>query len=36
LRVGDLRIVYLVEGDVSVVVLRVVRRSERTYRHLDR
>jgi mRNA interferase RelE/StbE len=36
LRVGDLRIVYLVQDDVSVVVLRVARRSERTYRRLDR
>ena len=36
LRVGDIRIVYLVEDDGSVVVLRVARRSERTYRRLDR
>jgi mRNA-degrading endonuclease RelE of RelBE toxin-antitoxin system len=35
LRVGDLRIVYLVDGG-SVVILRVARRSERTYRQLDR
>jgi mRNA interferase RelE/StbE len=36
LRVGAIRIVYVVENDGSVVVLRVARRSERTYRHLDR
>ena len=36
LRVGEIRIVYLVEDDGSVVVLRVARRSERTYRRLDR
>ena len=36
LRVGDLRIVYLVEDGDSVVILRVARRSERTYRQLDR
>jgi mRNA interferase RelE/StbE len=36
LRVGDLRIVYLVEGDGTVAVLRVARRSERTYRRVDR
>ena len=32
LRVGDLRIVYLVEDETTVVVLRIARRSERTYR----
>lgn len=33
LRVGDLRIVYLVDDDARlVVVLRVARRNERTYR----
>ena len=36
LRVGDLRIVYLVDADESVVVLRVARRSERTNRRVDR
>jgi mRNA interferase RelE/StbE len=36
LRVGDLRIVYLVENDRTVVVLRLARRSERTYRRMDR
>jgi mRNA-degrading endonuclease RelE of RelBE toxin-antitoxin system len=36
LRVGDLRIVYLVDDDASVVVLRVAKRSERTYRRVDR
>lgn len=36
LRVGNLRIVYLVEDDGTVVVLRVARRSERTYRRMDR
>jgi mRNA interferase RelE/StbE len=35
LRVGDLRIVYLID-DGSVVVLKVARRSERTYRRIDR
>jgi mRNA interferase RelE/StbE len=35
LRVGDLRIVYLID-DGSVVVLKVARRSERTYRRVDR
>jgi mRNA interferase RelE/StbE len=36
LRVGDLRVVYLVDEDGTVVVLRVARRSESTYRHLER
>ena len=37
LRVGDLRIVYLIdEGDRVVVILRVARRSESTYRGLER
>ncbi len=36
LRVGDLRIVYLIyEPERLVVVLKVARRSERTYRNLD-
>lgn len=36
LRVGDLRVVYLIEDeDRAVVVLRVARRSERTYRRLE-
>lgn len=36
LRVGDLRVVYLIEDeDGVVVVLRVARRSERTYRGLE-
>lgn len=36
-RVGDLRIVYLVDDDQAlVVVLRVARRSESTYRRLER
>jgi mRNA interferase RelE/StbE len=34
LRVGELRIVYMVEGDGTVVVLRAARRSESTYRRL--
>lgn len=35
LRVGDLRIVYLIDDAASlVVVLRVARRSERTYRRV--
>jgi mRNA interferase RelE/StbE len=37
LRVGDLRIVYMVEDDQRlVVILRVARRSESAYRHLGR
>jgi len=37
LRVGELRIVYLVDDAARlVVVLKVARRSESTYRHLDR
>jgi mRNA interferase RelE/StbE len=37
LRVGELRIVYLIEDDDRlVVVLKVARRSESTYRRLDR
>jgi mRNA interferase RelE/StbE len=35
LRVGDVRIVYLVDGDL-VVVLKVARRSESTYRQIER
>jgi mRNA interferase RelE/StbE len=37
LRVGDLRVIYLVDDAASlVVVLRVARRSESTYRRVDR
>lgn len=36
LRVGDLRVVYLIDADGTVVVLKAVRRSESTYRRLDR
>lgn len=37
LRVGDLRVVYLIEDDDRlIVVLKVARRSERTYRSVDR
>ncbi len=37
LRVGDLRVIYLIEAAAGlVVVLRVVRRSESTYRRVDR
>jgi mRNA interferase RelE/StbE len=37
LRIGDLRVIYLVEDDDRlIVVLRVARRSESTYRGLDR
>ncbi len=39
LRVGDLRVVYLVDhapGGFTVVVLRIARRSESTYRRLRR
>ena len=37
LRVGDLRIVYLIDDAASlVVILRVARRSESTYRRVDR
>ena len=35
LRVGDLRIVYAHDGE-TVVVLKVARRSESTYRRIDR
>lgn len=36
LRVGDLRLVYVIDDDASlVVVLRVARRSESTYRRVD-
>jgi mRNA interferase RelE/StbE len=37
LRVGDLRVIYLVEDDARlVVILRIARRSESTYRQVDR
>jgi mRNA interferase RelE/StbE len=37
LRVGDLRVIYLIEDAESlVIVLRVARRSESTYRRVDR
>jgi mRNA interferase RelE/StbE len=37
LRVGDLRVAYLIEdGDQLIVVLKVARRSESTYRRVDR
>jgi mRNA interferase RelE/StbE len=37
LRVGDLRIVYLIDdGEGLVVVLKVARRSESTYRRVER
>lgn len=37
LRVGDLRVVYAIDDEADlVVVLRVARRSERTYRRVDR
>ncbi len=37
LRIGDLRIIYRVDDDTGVVViLRVARRSESTYRRVDR
>ncbi len=36
LRTGDLRIVYLIDEDGLVLVLRVARRSESTYRRLER
>ncbi len=37
LRIGDLRIVYLIDDDAGlVVVLRVARRSESTYRQVER
>jgi mRNA interferase RelE/StbE len=36
LRVGDLRVIYLVDDDSNlVVVLKVARRSESTYRRVD-
>lgn len=37
LRVGDLRIIYLIDEEAdAVVILRIVRRSESTYRRVDR
>lgn len=36
LRVGDLRIVYLIDQNELILVLRVARRSESTYRRLER
>jgi len=37
LRVGDLRVIYLIDdADSLVIVLRVARRSESTYRRVDR
>ena len=37
LRVGDLRVVYVIENDDRrVIVLRVARRSESSYRRVDR
>ena len=37
LRIGDLRIVYVIDDpEMLVVVLRVARRSERTYRRVSR
>lgn len=37
LRVGDLRVVYAIDDEArQVVVLRVARRSESTYRRMDR
>lgn len=37
LRIGDLRVIYLVDDAASlVVVLKVARRSESTYRRVDR
>ncbi len=36
LRIGDLRILYVIEPDDTVIVVRVARRSESTYRHLER
>lgn len=37
LRVGDLRVIYVVDDSASlVVVLKVARRSESTYRRVDR
>jgi mRNA interferase RelE/StbE len=34
LRVGDMRVVYLIDGDDLVVILRVARRAESTYRRV--
>lgn len=34
LRIGDLRIVYVIDADATVVVLKVARRAESTYRRL--
>lgn len=36
LRVGDLRVVYVIDSDGTVVVLKAARRSESTYRRVDR
>jgi mRNA interferase RelE/StbE len=37
LRVGDLRVIYMVEDDDRlVIVLKIARRSESTYRRVDR
>jgi mRNA interferase RelE/StbE len=36
LRVGELRVVYLIEDNGTVVVLKAARRSESTYRRVDR
>jgi mRNA interferase RelE/StbE len=35
LRIGELRIVYVIDGD-TVVILKVARRSESTYRRIER
>lgn len=36
LRVGDLRIVYTIDDEGLIVVLKVARRSESTYRRIER
>lgn len=36
LRIRDLRVVYFIDGDGTVVILKAVRRSESTYRRIDR
>jgi mRNA interferase RelE/StbE len=36
LRIGDVRVIHAIDDDETVIVLRVARRSERTYRRIDR
>jgi mRNA interferase RelE/StbE len=36
LRIGDVRVIHAIDDDETVIVLRVARRAERTYRRIDR